>query len=280
MHRRIFNPFRNIINYMRIRNTAEWFGGNYVSETRPILIGGCARSGTTLLRVMLDSHRSLCGGPESWLFVLSKINLRDLSQQFEIPLSDLTNIYHRAGSRTEFIDLFFAEYSRLKEKERWVDKTPKNITRLPLIFRAFPNVKFIHMIRDGRDVVCSLMPKKGVSAEAAITRWVSDIEASRPYWSDPRLLEIRYEALVFDPKETLEKILDFVEEPWDDNVLRYYQIPRDVSKLSGNPGTKKPLDTSSVGRWKQDLSQEERQIVKEIGGYLLREFGYTSSDDW
>jgi hypothetical protein len=263
------------------RKTANWFGGNYVSAAAPVLIGGCARSGTTLLRVMLVSHHNLCGGPESWLFVLPEIDIQDLGRQFDMPVEKLMGIFQRVSSRGEFIEVFFHEYCRQEGKERWVDKTPKNVTRLPFIFRTFPNARFIHMIRDGRDVACSLFArKKRLSMDDSIKRWVADIEASRKYWSDPRYLEIRYENLVLETQSTLEKVLNFIDEPWDQSMLRYHEIPRDVSKLSGNPKTREPVYMGSIGRWKDDFADDYKSAFKRLAGELLIELRYESSDDW
>jgi hypothetical protein len=281
----------------RSLRAADHFDTEYVSESSPIVIGGVARSGTTLLRVMLDSHRNICCGPESWLFTERRIERDKLAYRFDIPEARLEDFYGRARSRAEFIDLFFAEYCRKMGKPRWAEKTPQNITRLDTIFRAFPRARFIHLIRDGRDVACSLraFPRHEVvngqlvplntwkPIGPCVERWVAEIEMARPYRADPRYLEVRYEDLVRQPRSTLETVIAFGGEPWDENMLRHHEIDtpsRDVSKFPQNPEATEAVNTEALGRWKTDLSDEDKAIVKQIAGGLLRELGYADTDDW
>lgn len=214
---------------------ADSFSERFVSAATPVLVGGCGRSGTTLLRLMLDSHRHICCGPESRLFLPGKVNYEWLSDQFAIPLGTVKRIYKSADSRADFIDRFFATYCQVTGKGRWAEKTPKNVTRLDFIWSAFPQARFVHLIRDGRDVVCSLRthPRHKVvdgkltvldtrnPIENCIERWVADVGAARQHRTDPRYLEVRYEDLVLTTRSTLETVLRFVEEPWDENVLHH-----------------------------------------------------------
>jgi hypothetical protein len=114
----------------------------------------------------------------------------------------------------------------------------------------------------------------------SIRRWVKDIESSRRYWDHPQYLEVRYENLVSHPRPVLEKIMDLIEEPWDENMLNYSQVSRPLSKLSGNPRVREPLKTTSVDRWQKDLSDDEKRLVKRIGGDLLVELGYAQDKQW
>jgi hypothetical protein len=126
-------------------------------------------------------------------------------------------------------------------------------------------------------VACSLNTKKDrLSLHGAVKRWRDDIEASRDFWRDPRYLEVRYEDLVIHTEPTLKKVLHFIEEPWDDRVLDYYQVDRDLSVPDANePNVGKPLFTSSMGRWKEELSDNDLKTINEAAGYLLKELGYS-----
>jgi protein-tyrosine sulfotransferase len=278
-------------------DNADWLGGEYASDVEPIVVGGCGRSGTTLLSTMLDSHKNLCCGPESWLFIPHRITPDALIRNFGIPCQRVTEILQGAGSRGEFIDMFFRAYCQLLGKERWAEKTPKNVTQLDFIFSVFPRARFIHVIRDGRDVACSLRthPRYDVRdgkmvslntwkpVEFGIARWCADVGASRKYWTDHRYLEVRYEDLVHRTRFTLEKILAFVNEAWDDGMLRYYEgrtASSEIARFLQNPEAAESVRTSSVGRWKQDFTTEDKIIFKRMAGKLLIELGYESSDNW
>lgn len=276
---------------------ANFLDGNYVSDEACIVIGGSGRSGTTLLRVMLDSHRDICCGPESWLFIPNEIDTRTLARNFDIDHGKVEDMYQRACSRAEFIEHFFSEYCHVMGKRRWAEKTPRNIEQLGFIFRAFPRSRFVHIIRDGRDVACSLRTHPRFSLrdgkliptntwkplEKCIDRWTTAIRSSRDYRSDPRYLEIRYEDLVREPRSTLEKLLLPLGEPWDDRVLRYYETrsaSRDVARFPQNPEATAPIKRDSIGRWKHDFSETDKAAFKQMAGELLIYLGYESSNDW
>ena len=276
---------------------AERLDGEYVSQAAPIVIVGCGRSGTTLLRVMLDSHPNICCGPESEVFLDKRLKLEVLAERFDMPPRTLARIYRRAGSRAEFIEKFFAEYCRVTGKPRWAEKSPRNISDLPFIFRAFPNARVLHIIRDGRDVACSLRthPRHKVvdgelvplntwkPIDQCIQRWIDAIELARSYRSDPRWAEVRYEELVGHPREAMAAVLEFIGEPWDEAVLNYDQVhtaSRDVRKFPQNPEATRQISDSSLDRWRRDLSDADKANFKSMAGKLLIELGYEADLDW
>jgi hypothetical protein len=194
-------------------------------------------------------------------------------------------------SRTEFIEKFFGEYARVQGKRRWAEKTPRNVEHLDYIFRTFPNVRFIHMVRDGRDVACSLRTHPRYKLidgeivhldtwnplEDCVARWTDAISCSRPYRSYPGYLEVRYEDLVLAPGPTLKRVMDFVGEPWDDGLLRYAEIEsgsRAISRFPQNPEATESLNDSSVGRWENEFTDEDESLFKELAGQFLIELGY------
>lgn len=273
------------------------FDSGYVSGASPVVIGGCGRSGTTLMRVMLDSHARICCGPESNLFLEKYVSFKKLVERFDVPIPEIHRLAGLSRCRGEFIERFFDEYARSAGKPRWAEKTPRNIDRLDLIFRAFPNVRFIHMVRDGRDVACSLRthPRhKVVDGELVergtwnplddcISRWTGAVAASRPHRSHPGYLEVRYEDLVLDTRAALGRVLDFIGEPWDEEMVRYHEIKtgsRDVARFPQNPEATHPVAEQSIGRWRRDLFPEDQSLFKEMAGEELVELGYESSGEW
>lgn len=276
---------------------ADRFDLVYVSEDNPVIIGGCARSGTTLMRMILDSHKNLCCGPESRLFFRENVGVQRLADKFDVPLQRVRGLARRSDSRAEFIERFFQFYARVCAKRRWVEKSPKNVQVLDYVFRSFPKARFIHVVRDGRDVACSLrtFPRHKVEngklipletwndLEPGIDRWVSDISTSRAYRADRRYLEVRYEDVVFRTRDTLQKALHFIGEPWDDAVLRHsenHSVSRDVTKFPQNPEAVRRITDEAIGRWKRDLTITEQTLFKEKAGSLLVELGYETSDRW
>src|SRR5688572_21024001 len=133
-----------------------WRRPAYTSSASPILVGGCGRSGTTLMRVILDTHPRICCGPESRLFQPRVPSPPKLARRFDLPEAAVGELFAKSGSQAELIDRFFALYSESRHKPRWAEKPPRNVLYLDYIFEHFPNARFVHMIRDGRDTICSL----------------------------------------------------------------------------------------------------------------------------
>jgi hypothetical protein len=280
-----------------LRRPADSFSTAHVSALAPIVLGGCGRSGTTLLRMILDSHPAICCGPESNVFRRSALDPAELALKFDLEPGRVRAIHHSAGSRPQFIEAFAALCMERAGKRRWAEKTPRNIRRLDAIFRHFPRARFLHVLRDGRDVACSLRthPRhKVVNGElvplntrkpiaGCARRWRNDIEGSRPYWSDPRFLTLRYEDLVREPRPVLERLMAFVGEAWDERLLEHAGTGspfRNVTTFAQNPEALEPVNTRAVSRWERDLDAKDRRVFKRIAGKLLIELGYADDDDW
>jgi hypothetical protein len=289
-----------------IRDLAAMIGAGYAADSfsaaapspfAPIVVGGCGRSGTTLLRLMLDSHRRICCGPESSLFRRRAVDTRWLADRFGFAHAEVRALFEAAASRPDFIEAFAALCMRKAGKARWAEKTPRNIGRVGEIFRCFPESRFVHVLRDGRDVACSLRthPRhKVVDGELVATgvrkpiagcarRWVRDIESSRRWWGDPRFLTVRYEDLVLDPRPALQRVMSLVGEDWDEAMLAHAGATspfRDATRFAQNPEALDAVSTASLGRWRRDLDQRDRRIFKRVAGALLVELGYAKDDAW
>jgi protein-tyrosine sulfotransferase len=287
---------------VRVRNRVErlrqrrWRMAGYHSDEAHIVMGGAPRSGTTVLRKLFDRHPQICSGAETKLFVPAAYNLAWLAQSYELPLDGLTAMRDGARSQAAFIDAFAARVRADAGKARWAEKTPQNIRSLEWIMARFPEASIIHIIRDGRDVVCSmrqhpdwrwvegqwqkvLVPR---SVEWYAQRWLADTSAGLAWRDDPRYVEIRYEDLVADPPAVLRAICDgigaSVDAAWLDAVGRR-EKPATVAPDADDGHTKRPdyegaVSAASVGRWRDDLCAEDQREVERLCGPRLRELGY------
>jgi len=269
----------------------------YSSRENHIIIGGCGRSGTTLVRVILDSHRNICCGPESEILLPDSLDIGKLLSKFKLDPQLLSEAYRTSQSRAHFIDRFAEICCAATGKQRWAEKTPRNILHLDYLFDKFPVSQFVHVLRDGRDVACSLRthPRHRVEngklvplntwkpMEACVARWRESMLATRPYWSDPRFYTVRYEELVADPRTAVAKLLQFLGEDWDEAVLAHHEVEsdfRDATAFPQNPEALEPIGTQAVARWQRDMTDEDKKTFKEIAGELLIESGYASDNDW
>lgn len=255
-----------------------------MTATAPIFVVGCHRSGTTLLRLLLDSHPNISCGPETGFLTDFARITRDPMwphlQQYGFP----KEYWHRKVA--ELFDSFQSDYARGRGKVRWAEKTPNYALHLDYINELFPTCQVIHIIRDGRDVVASHLDRWGyLSAVKATRKWPLYIDRTRRAGARlpaHRYQEIRYEDLVDDTEAIMRKLLDFLGEPWDEGVLQYDQKPHDVQPRyvafsSGRRSAAKEeraVYRSRVGAHRQELNLPLRLLTQLSAGRTLRALDY------
>ncbi|MGD0770983.1 MAG: sulfotransferase [Tepidisphaeraceae bacterium] len=261
-----------------------------------VFVGGAGRSGTTLMRVLLDAHRRICCGPE--LKVLPYVS--EL-YQLTLAMGSVTEAYGNTladvqGCFRQFVESLSANFRRASGKPRWAEKTPHNVLSMAPLGTMFPDARFIHVIRDGRDVACSLVtmdwfdPRTGAKRDyvqnvaKAAGYWRRIVQHARQQAADPalagRVIEVRYEALVADVEGIMRQVLDFLGEAWDPAILEAHKKSRaHEPRESSTDQATKPIYDTSIGRWKRDMSPADRIAFKSEAGPLLKELGY-APEDW
>jgi hypothetical protein len=280
-----------------LRRPADDLDASYRSTARHIVLGGCGRSGTTLARVILDSHPAICCGPESKVLLDEPLDAQRLAERFKLDVAQVLAVRDASTSRGEFVDRFAALCCAASGKPRWAEKTPRNVLNLRWIFDRFPEARFVHLLRDGRDVACSLRthPRHKVvdgklvpldtwrPMDECAGRWRDSLRAVQPFLADPRVHTVRYEDLVGDPERATRGLLEFLGEPWDPRVIAHADADsrfRDATTFPQNPEALRPIDRSAMHRWERDMSEDDRRVFKRIAGDLLVEYGYAAGLDW
>lgn len=277
----------SVLGYRRRWLLLSLFSRKRISSTAPIVIGGSERSGTTLLRVLLGRHPEISCGRESTLFLKRVSGPRDIGPRFDLDADLIERWQRESRSQVEFIERFQASLLASEGKSVWAEKTPENVNRFAFVRRHFPNARLIHIIRDGRDVVCSLRRqswarlrghhwKSPQALEICADQWASRVLAGRQFAADPLYLELRYEDLVCDPEATLRRVLDFVGLDWSDRLLQPEAAGRDFDEIRA----RSPVSDCSVGRWRDELSISERELIGERIGYVLVSLGYPADPAW
>src|SRR5688500_1921999 len=187
-------------------------------EAPPFFIVGSARSGTTLLRLMLNAHRDVAVPPESRFIteiqhrdgsiraddLLSALGSHKRFQTWDLPLEAVRDEIDRDPVPfADGIAATYRVYARVHGKTRWGDKTPRYVEHIPFIAELFPQARFIHLIRDGRNVALSYAnvpfgPKNVAKAAALWGSRVAKCCHDGRALGGGRYLEIRYEDLVED----------------------------------------------------------------------------------
>lgn len=258
-------------------------------------MGGAPRSGTTLLRKLLDRHPDVRSGPETKLFVPAAFNLAWLAEAYGIPRSKLDAMRRDATSQAAFIDAFASCDTGASGKRRWAEKTPQNIRHLDWITQRFPRASLLHIMRDGRDVICSMRQHPdwcwvdGAWQKVLVPRpldwyarrWLTDTSAGMAWRGDARYVEVRYEDLVADPVEVLRDICERIGVPAEEGWLRRTAGPESgaagldaAAREVGGPDYDGAVSDASVGRWRAELSPGEQEQIERICGPRLRELGY------
>jgi len=265
-------------------------------------IVGVPRSGTTLLRAMLDAHPDLAVAPEThYIPEIVRACEQSATPRATFLEALLSNqrwqkqrvsgelLRHRVKGLGAF-DLggafrqSYMLYAERYGKPRWGEKTPSYLLHMGLIQRLLPEAHFIHIIRDGRDVALSIKdlwfgPN---TVEEAAEWWVNRIRsAQRQSKGLANYMEIRYEDLVLDTEPTVRAVCDFLALPYDSAVLNYHE------KSAGRPGKEEPRaggpihtllaqppQPSRTCRWKTEMGVAAREYFESVAGEVLQEFGY------
>ena len=209
-------------------------------------IVGVPRSGTTLLRLMLDAHPELCIPPEThFLPGLLKLGgetagtcepfFRAVTEfetwdDFNLSADEFARVLKEIDPFviSEGVRAFYRLYAARFGKKRWGDKTPPYSLFLREVESILPEAHFIHLIRDGRDVALSVRKlwfAPGRDIETIARDWCSRIQTARAGGKECRSnLEIRYEDLVRNPIEQLKKICAFLGLDYHSNMETYYHF--------------------------------------------------------
>lgn len=283
----------------------------------PVIVGS-PRSGTTLLRFMLDAHPELAIPPETGFLALPGFEGDESAARehffnsvtnyppetpgwddFSIPkelfraeLDEIESFTPAAGFR-----MFYRLYAARFNKPRWGDKTPLYCMHLERIATVLPEARFVHIVRDGRDVALSLREmwfSPGWEIETQAAYWCRCIQSAREQSARCRhYLEVHYEDLILDTRKTLEQICIFLELDFDESMLRYHE--RTPARLREHGGRSFPdgkvlltheqrlrqqlLTTEApncnrVFAWKRDMNNDDRNRFEAVAGQLLCDLGY------
>jgi hypothetical protein len=261
-----------------------WYDCGFVSAEVPIFAGGCPRSGTTLLYAILNAHSRISLGLETGLLSGNR-DLERLSQRSTLSVDRLRRIYRNSRCYPDFTQQVLTALMRDQNKLRWGDKSPVNVNVIDGMFRYFPQARFIHAVRDGRDAVCSIRPHPpsfgNVHAshnpwEQCVDLWCDWVEKGLRWRDDPRYREVRYEDLAANPRDTVGGLLEWLGEPWEEDLLEKSLR----TSVSSHPGVSRPVSDASVGRWRQDLPAEARALFKGRANALLVRLGYAEDESW
>ena len=233
-----------------------------IRRLRPVVIGGCARSGTSLLLSMLSSHRQILAIPDETQLLCPGAYWPPAGGIFEPDTRGLLELISRQTVH--------------RNCRAWCEKTPRNVLNVERILAALGSrARFIHLVRDGRDVVLSRHPKKPEHFWVDPDRWVNDVRAGVNHRDHPQLTTIRYEDLIRSPQQVLGPLCEFLSLEYDDRLDNYPQHAT-VHECEAWFEPARPLSDASIGRWMAPGNSARVQQLLDTPGAieLLKEAGY------
>ncbi len=276
-----------------------------------VFIVGCPRSGTTLFRHIVDAHPRITITPEAhWIprFFEERRGLTpegmvtaDLFHQllenpkfghFRISREELLTLMPNGQpmSYASFVSGVFDQYGKAQGKALVGNKTPDSARKIRTLHTLWPEARFVHMIRDGRDVALSFMNWSRVlqkkpgnfptwkedPVSTAALWWELNVRCGRKAseWLEPKLYyEIRYESLIANPAAECAALCDFLGLPYDDNMLRFYEGRNGSTPNKTADPAWRPI-TAGLRDWRTQMPPADVERFEAVVGGLLDELGY------
>jgi len=268
-----------------------WWRAPYLvtpfEQFSPIIIGGCACSGVDVLGDLLHQHCNLACGPASELLLPSADawttryhNLERLARWYNIPTDLVQQWLANCDSQAEFVVRWKRYHTERKPLPlgrgwlcsplRWIDATPANVRVMRRVWDWWPLAKFVHVIRDGRDVISELrrypltrenehgqqVPTNNANNwQGCAAQWVYDVQQGLGLFSHGSYYAVRYEDLLRQPDQTLRALLAWLGEPWDGSVIRV-------------------LSTRSIGLWREALPVRVLEMFRKRAGKTMIQLRY------
>ncbi|MEP7334392.1 MAG: sulfotransferase [Actinomycetota bacterium] len=257
---------------------------------------GVSRSGTTLLKAMLDANSQLAIPSESYFlpqlwdrhgerperdaFVEDLHRLAKIAE-WGVDPEDVRRKLSEQPTFAEAVQAIYRTYAESRRKPRFGEKTPLYMQHLDVLERAFPGARYVHIVRDGRDAAFSLLamtrkPRFNLSRPRAIgdfaVAWRREVRAAQAFGRSHPYHEVRYEDLVEQPESRLREVCAFLELEYEPGMLEYHRR-EDPSLYADHPRLAEPpvRDTRS---WRKEMRPADVELFEAIAGDLLAELGY------
>lgn len=274
---------------------------------RPFFIIGSGRSGTTLIRRILLTSPSVHIPPETHVIgevvgsyrryaylpwrelvglSLAKLQFHPEFQAFEMDLGPVYRRLKRLPKDQRCLAAIFCEVARehaaavgRPDAHLFGEKTPNTTEEAFRVKRMFPNARFVHALRDGRDVVSSFAAAGIFPLEKAAEVWVRRTKISRRLAAryPDSCHTVRYEDLVTDPLPVTKTLAEFLAiDPATINIdeTGHVSAMGDVSRRDFHARVRQPIGAQRIGRWRDTLTPEQMRQVGRILGRELQRWGY------
>jgi hypothetical protein len=275
-----------------------------------VFLVGCPRSGTTLLKRVVDAHPEIAITREThWITkllrgenaasldgpvtppALARLLSDERFQRLQLDHAALERLVagDRPVSYAELVTAVYDQYGAMRRKRLVGDKTPRYVRHIPMLHELFPHARFVHLIRDGRDVCSSVLNwDKDNRMVLRFSSWADEPVATTALWWEQRVRlgreagaalgpalyhEVRYESLVSDPAAQCATLCAFLGVPEHDRMLAFHEgRSRDDPSLNAKRAWR-PI-TAGLRSWRTEMSEPDVEAFEAVAGDLLSELGY------
>lgn len=255
----------------------------------PIFIIGVYRSGTTLLRYIIDSHKNIACPPESDF--ISVLSLLTENKKYSLRFNNMGyDENHVLIKLREFCNYFFYNYARSHNKNRWADKSPLYVDHLDFLVKLFPDAQFIIIYRHGfdqsdsftrggtliRDQFKKYLKKDEDLRIGAIRYWKEKVDKLIRFEENNKdiCFSIKYEELCKQPEKHLRSMFRFIKEEWDENIYNYYHLPHDKGAEDGRVIATREISVreSRYIQWSNELKEKcylvSKNTIKKLNYHI------------
>lgn len=246
----------------------------------PVFVVGAMGSGTTLMRLILDSHPNLAIAQETGFARLLLANEHVPFWKFG------GEWYGRIGLSRDDLDAelrsfygrLFAQFAAQRGATRWGEKTPFHTWHVARLARVFPDCVFVGTVRHPGAVASSLHERFGYPWEQGVRHWMRSTTelVHRGSRLADRVALCRYEDLVTEPQPVLRELVAWLGEPWSEQVLSFHEVHRrrgTAGEVEGRTRSDQPLDPARVARWTGTVDGDGRRLLRRTAA-LARVLGY------
>ncbi len=277
-----------------------------MSNSQPIFIMGCQRSGTTLVSQILDSHDNIAIYHESFYYhilhgeqkyyrelavpgnllyfaqdvagILQKQS-RNIGNSDKLFMPDARQIVDqvRVPDFAGVLDAVLRLYAQAAGKQRYGEKTPENYQYLGDILRDFPVARVIFCVRDPRDTILSSRKMFNTSLEQGIHMWNAAYHSYTRHRDQVKL--VRYEDLVSEPERVVRELCAFIGEPYHDSLMSFFeQIPQSfLARRKQVSLVGSPISTQAIGRF-HEMDSRDVRLIEACCAEGMRAMGYAPTE--
>jgi hypothetical protein len=280
-----------------------------------VFVVGCPRSGTTLLQRMLNSHPQLAvaydtlfipavvrGQPEKnpapTPALIDRIRCFERFQRFGLPDDILDDLAPGTEVYAELVSRIYDAFARLQRKPLAGEKSPGYVRHMPMLQELFPWARFVHLVRDGRNVALSLMDwgrqkKKPKGPAGKYRLWAeSPVAVSALWWTykvhqgrrdadrirPGTYTEIAYESLVAQPETALRQVAAFLQLPYSTDMVHFY-VGKTVHQEGMSAKSAWLPATPGIRDWRKSMQPDDLELFEALAGDCLAAFGYAPHFD-